>query len=79
MGWLTRCGKADHRKASAEQVQRILLEFDMAQAAVLRGLELASAVALAGLGARMPAGLLGASTTVTTSTTTIMGGRSGAG
>ncbi|WBQ09524.1 hypothetical protein L2D01_11535 [Hyphomonadaceae bacterium ML37] len=50
----------------------------MAQAAVLRGLDLASAVALAGLGV-MSSGLLIRSTTATTSTTTIMGGRCGAG
>ncbi|MCC5996182.1 MAG: hypothetical protein JJU18_07425 [Oceanicaulis sp.] len=50
----------------------------MAQAAVLRGLDLASADALAGPGARA-SGLLIVSTTVTTSTTTIMGGRCGAG
>lgn len=49
----------------------------MALAAALRGLELASAGALAGLDARA-AGLLTVSTTVTTSTT-IMGGRCGAG
>ncbi|MCH8490490.1 MAG: hypothetical protein LAT81_11260 [Oceanicaulis sp.] len=55
-----------------------MLEFDMAQTAVLRGLDLASAHALAGLGMRASGGLLIVSTTVTT-TTTIMGGRCGTG
>ncbi|MGY6627529.1 MAG: hypothetical protein ACXIVL_03355 [Oceanicaulis sp.] len=51
----------------------------MAQAAVLRDLEFASANPLAGFGACASGGLLIASTTVTTTTTTIMGGRCGAG
>lgn len=49
----------------------------MALAAVLRGLELASADALAGLGVRLDGLMLTVSTTVTT--TTITGGRCGAG
>ena len=49
----------------------------MALAAVLCGLELASADALAGLGVRLDGLMLTVSTTVTT--TTITGGRSGAG
>jgi hypothetical protein len=74
---LTRCGKADHRGVSAEQVQRKFSEPDMPLAAVLRGLDLASANALAGLGVRLDGLMLLVSTT--TATTTITGGRCGAG
>lgn len=75
--WLTPCGKADHRDVIAEQVQREFSEPDMALAAVLRGLELASADAPASLGVRLDGLTLTVSTTVTT--TTITGGRCGAG